>query len=140
MTNLPFDFSETLSAFECPEPIQVYERSGSYVNGYWTETKGEPRELNCILLNADERKLEIAAHGRHVDEAYSIMYPGDQEPLYVMYHQGKAVHGKQTYAIIDDKEFIIVNFPETRKNGAFHSYFAIRFEEQVVESENEQHD
>ena len=135
MSNLPFDFSATLTAFECPEPIQVYERTGTYVDGYWVEEKGEPRELRCILLNADERKLEIAAHGRHVEEAYSIMYPGSQDPLYVMYHQGRAVHGKQTYALIDDKEFIIVNFPETKKNGAFHSYYAIRFEEQEVPPE-----
>jgi hypothetical protein len=130
MSDLPFDFSETLDAFECPEPIHVYERTGSYVDGYWVEEKGEPRELRCILLNADERKLEIETHGRHVAEAYSIMYPGYKEPLHVMYHQGKAVHGKQTYAIIDDKEFVVVNFPETRKNAAFHSYYAIRFEEQ----------
>ena len=53
MTDLPFDFSETLEAFECPEPIQVYEKTGSYVDGYWTETSGTPRTLHCILLNVD---------------------------------------------------------------------------------------
>ena len=59
MTSLPFDFSETLEAFECPETITVYEKTGEYVDGYWVETKDNERELSCILLNMDEKKLEI---------------------------------------------------------------------------------
>ena len=102
MTDLPFDFSETLDAFECPEQIQVYEKSGAWVDGYWQQTKGEPRNLSCILLNVDEKKLEILAEGRHVDAAYCIMFPEGTDELYVMHQQDSTIQGKQTYALIDD--------------------------------------
>lgn len=139
MSDLPFDFSETLDAFECPTDIEVYEKTGAYVDGYWTETKSEPRRLSCILLNVDERKLQIVAEGRNIDEAYSIMYPGYKEPLHIVHHQGSHVEGVQSYVIIDGFEYVVVNNPETRKNAAFHSYYALRFEEQEnpVEEESE---
>lgn len=131
MSDLPFDFSETLEAFECPEPITVYEKSGSYVNGRWTETKENERQLNCILLNVDEYKQEIVFTGRNVDAAYCIMFPEGIDKLYVAYHQKEKMQGKQSYVIIDDMEFVVVNNPETRKNAGFMSYYALRFEEQV---------
>lgn len=131
MSDLPFDFSETLEAFECPEPITVYEKSGSYVNGRWTETKENERQLNCILLNVDEYKQEIVFTGRNVDAAYCIMFPEGRDKLYVAYHQKENMQGKQSYVIIDDMEFVVVNNPETRKNAGFLSYYALRFEEQV---------
>ena len=43
MTDLPFDFSDTFEAFECPEPITAYEKTGSYVDGRWVEVKGAER-------------------------------------------------------------------------------------------------
>lgn len=133
--SLPFDFSATLEAFECPESIQVYEKTGGYVDGYWVETKGEPRDLNCILLNVDEKKLQIVAEGRNIDEGYCIMYPGDLPPLHIVHHQDAHVAGVQTYAIIGEFEFIIRDNPETNKNAGFHSYYALRFEEQVIPEE-----
>lgn len=129
MTHLPFDFSETLADFECPEAIEVYEKTGSYVDGYWTQTDGPKRTLNCILLNVDERKLEILASGRHVDAAYSIMFPAGVDKLYYTIHQDTTIQNKQSYAIIDGLEYVVVNNPETVKNAGFESYYALRFEE-----------
>lgn len=129
MTDLPFDFSETLEAFTCPEPIQVYEKTGSYVDGYWTQTDGPKRELNCILLNVDEEKLQIVAQGRNVDAAYSIMFPEGQDFLYYTIQQDANVQTKQSYAIIDGLEYVIVNNPETVKNAGFRSYYAMRFKD-----------
>lgn len=129
MTDLPFDFSATLEAFECPESIQVYEKSGSYVDGYWVETKSTPRSLNCILLNVDEQKLEIVAEGRNVDAAYSIMFPADRDTLYYTTQQNANIQPKQTYAIIDGLEFVVVNNPETVKNAGFKSYYALRYKD-----------
>ena len=129
MTDLPFDFSDTLEAFECPESIQVYEKTGSYVDGYWTETATEPRSLNCILLNVDEHKMEIVDEGRNVDAAYCIMIPEDADTLYYTTQQNASIQPKQTYAIIDGLEYIVVNNPETVKNAGFKSYYALRYKD-----------
>ena len=129
MTDLPFDFSDTLEAFECPKTIQVYEKTGEYVDGYWTETATEPRELNCILLNVDEHKMEIVAEGRNVDAAYCIMIPEDADTLYYTTQQNASVQPKQTYAIIDGFEYVVVNNPETVKNAGFKSYYALRYKD-----------
>lgn len=131
MTDLPFDFSETLEAFECPEPITVYEKSGSYIDGRWVETKENERQLNCILLNVDEYKQQIVFSGRNVDAAYCVMFPEGQDTLYVSYQQNENIQGLQSYLIIDGMEFVVVNNPETRKNAGFMSYYALRFKEQV---------
>ena len=128
MTHLPFDFSETLDAFECPETITAYEKSGAYVNGYWVETKGEEREVSCILLNVDEKKLEILAEGRHVDAAYCMMFPEDQDEFFIANQQDYSIQNKQTYVVIDNFEYVVVNNPETTKNAGFRSYYALRYE------------
>lgn len=130
MTDLPFDFSATLEAFECPEPITVYERTGEYVNGRWVEEKSEPRELNCILLNVDENKQEIVAQGKNVESAYCVMFAEGEDQLYVSWQQDGRIQGKQSYLVIDGFEYIVVNFPETRRNAGFMSYYALRFKEQ----------
>ena len=127
MTNLPFDFSATLDAFECPESITAYEKEGAYVDGYWTETKTNEREVNCILLNVDERKLEIIAEGRHVDQAYCMMFPGESDEMFIVHQQNENVQNKQTYVKIDEFEYVVVNNPETVKNAGFRSYYALRF-------------
>lgn len=134
MTDLPFDFSETLEAFTCPEPILVYEKTGSYVDGYWTQTAGPKRELYCILLNVDETKLEIVAKGRHVDAAYAIMFPEGEDTLFYTIQQNANVQSKQTYVEIDGLEYVVVNNPETVKNAGFKSYYALRY----LDSENPQ--
>lgn len=136
MTDLPFDFSATLDAFECPETITVYEKEGGYVDGYWQQTKTNERELNCILLNVDEKKLEIIAEGRHVDAAYSIMFDGEQDELYVMHQQNSTIQGKQSYALIDGFEYVVVNNPETNKNAGFKSYYALRYKSAEDEGES----
>ena len=135
MTDLPFDFSETLEAFTCPEPILVYEKTGAYVDGYWTQTSGPKRELYCILLNVDEEKLEIVAKGRHVDAAYAIMFPAEEDKLFYTLQQNTTVQSKQTYVDIDGLEFVVVNNPETVKNAGFRSYYALRFTEPENPSE-----
>lgn len=130
MSDLPFDFSETLEAFECPEPITVYEKSGSYIDGRWVEEKENERQLNCILLNVDEYKQQIVFSGRNVDAAYCIMFPEGRDTLYVSYQQNETIQGKQSYVVIDGMEFVVVNNPETRKNAGFMSYYALRYKEQ----------
>ena len=129
MTDLPFDFSETLEAFECPEPIEVYEKTGAYVDGYWTQTNGPKRTLNCILLNVDEKKLEIVASGRSVSAAYCIMFPEGTDTLYYNLQQNNTIQNKQSYVVIDGLEYMVVNNPETVKNAGFKSYYALRFQE-----------
>ena len=131
MTDLPFDFSETLEAFQCPEPITVYEKTGAYVNGRWVETKGDERSLSCILLNVDETKQEIVAQGRNVVSAYCMMFPAGQDELFFALQQDNTIQAKQSYVLIDGLEYIVVNNPETAKNAGFRSYYALRYKEQV---------
>lgn len=135
MTHLPFDFSSTLEAFECPEPIEVYEKTGAYVNGYWTQTDGEKRTLYCILLNVDEETLEIVAQGRYVEAAFCIMFPEGRDTLYYTNQHNKSIQSKQSYAVIDGLEYVIKKNPETVKNAGFKSYYAIRFENSEDEKE-----
>ena len=101
MTDLPFDFSTTLDAFECPEPIEVYEKSGSYVNGRWAEVEQNHRSLYCILLNVDETKQEIVAQGRKVVGAYCVMFPDGQDELYFSWQQNENLQGLQSFLVID---------------------------------------
>lgn len=131
MTDLPFDFSDTLEAFECPDQITAYEKTGSYVNGRWTEVKGTERQINCILLNVDETKQEIVAEGRNVVGAYCMMFPEDRDELFFTLQQNNTIQAKQSYVLIDGLEYIVVNNPETRKNAGFRSYYALRFKDQV---------
>lgn len=127
MTDLPFDFSETLEAFTCPETIIAYDKVGSYVNGYWTETVGNRRMVSCILLNLDEKKLEIIAEGRHVESAYCMMFDADEEKMFINHQQDNTIQNKQTYVLIDGFEYVVVNNPETEKNAGFLSYYALRY-------------
>lgn len=136
MSDLPFDFSETLEAFECPESINVYEKVGQYVNGRWTEEKQNERFLNCILLNVDEFKQEIVASGRYLEAAYCVMFPEGQDKLYVGYQQNDTIQGLQSYLLIDGLEYIVKNNPETVKNAGFLSYYALRYKEQENASNN----
>lgn len=130
MTDLPFDFSATLDAFECPEAIEVYEKVGQYVNGRWQEYEQNRRSLNCILLNVDENKQEIVAQGRNVESAYCVMFPDGQDQLYVSWQQNGQIQGMQSYLVIDGFEYVVVNFPETRRNAGFLSYYALRYKDQ----------
>lgn len=131
MSDLPFDFSETLEAFECPEPIIAYEKSGAYVNGRWVETKQNERSLYCILLNVDETKQEIVAQGRNVVGAYCMMFPDGQDKLFFTHQQNETIQDLQSYVVIDGFEYIVVNNPETAKNAGFLSYYALRYKDQV---------
>lgn len=130
MTDLPFDFSATLEAFECPEPIEVYEKVGEYVDGKWVEYKENQRSLSCILLNVDETKQEIVGQGRNVVGAYCMMFPEGQDELYFSWQQNNTIQGKQSFAVIDGFEYIVVNNPETRRNAGFLSYYALRYKDQ----------
>lgn len=130
MSDLPFDFSETLDAFECPESITAYEKVGDLIDGRWVEVPENQRELNCILLNVDEHRQEIVADGENLVGAYCVMFPEGADRLYVSYQQNNDIHSKQSYLIIDDLEYIVVNVPETRRNAGFLSYYALRYKEQ----------
>lgn len=131
MTDLPFDFSETLDAFECPESITAYEKIGQYVDGRWSEYKENVRSVNCILLNVDERKQEIVAEGRNLVGAYCMMFDADADEFFIAYQQNENVQGKQTYVEIDGMEFIVVNDPEVKRNAGFRSYYALRYKDQT---------
>lgn len=130
MTDLPFDFSATLEAFECPEAIEVFEKVGEYVDGRWQEYEQNRRSLNCILLNVDETKQEIVSQGRNVVGAYCVMFPEGEDTLYVSWQQNDHIQGMQSYLVIDGFEYIVVNNPETVKNAGFRSYYALRYKEQ----------
>lgn len=136
MTDLPFDFSDTLEAFQCPEPIMAYEKTGLYVDGRWVEVKGTERQIKCILLNVDETKLVIVAEGRNVESAYCMMFPAGQDELFFTVQQNNTIQAKQSYVVIDGLEYMVVNNPETRKNAGFLSYYALRYKEQVNASAN----
>lgn len=130
MTDLPFDFSATLEAFECPEAIEVFEKVGEYVDGRWQEYEQNRRSLNCILLNVDETKQEIVSQGRNVVGAYCVMFPEEEDTLYVSWQQNEQIQGMQSYLVIDGFEYIVVNNPETVKNAGFRSYYALRYKDQ----------
>lgn len=130
MTDLPFDFSATLEAFECPEAIEVYEKVGQYVDGQWQEYEQNHRYLNCILLNVDETKQEIVSQGRNVVGAYCVMFPEGEDTLYVSWQQNEHIQGMQSFLVIDGFEYIVVNNPETVKNAGFRSYYALRYKDQ----------
>ena len=133
MGSLPFDLTETLEAFQCPEPITVYEKAGEYVNGRWVETKQNERLLYGILLNVDEKRQEIVAQGRNIVDANSVMFEDGADELYVSYQQNSEIKNLQSYLVIDGLEYVVVNNPETVKNAGFRSYYALRFKEQVNE-------
>ena len=80
MSILPFDFSQTLAEFACPESFTAYEMVGQYVRGEWVMTKENERTIDeAILLDVEEEILEILTEGNLVDEAYSIMFAKDYD-------------------------------------------------------------
>lgn len=128
MSVLPMDFSFTLQAFDCPYTVQAFEKSGKLVGGRWVEEKENLREItSCILLNVNERTLELIAEGNLVDEAYCIMFEEGVDTLYIQDQQDASIQPKQSYLLIDGKEFIVQKNPETVKNANFKSYYAIRY-------------
>lgn len=129
MSSLPFDFSQVLTAFDCPNvKVQAYEKKGELVGGRWVETKENLRTLaGCILLGIDPETLALIAEGNQVDEAYCLMYDTSADKFYIQDQQDAAIQPLQTYVLIEGKEFLITKNPKTRQNTNFDSYFAIRY-------------
>lgn len=130
MSILPFDFSQTLAEFACPESFTAYEMVGQYVRGEWVMTKENERTIDeAILLDVEEEILEILSEGNLVDEAYSIMFAKDYDEFFIMDQNNANVQNKQTYVVIDGKEFIVKRNPKTAKNSNFRSYYAIKYKD-----------
>lgn len=130
MSILPFDFTSTLSDFACPESFEAYEKVGSYVRGEWVTTVENQRTVDeAILLGVEEEILEILADGNVIDEAYSVMFESDFDTFYIADQQNQTIQNKQTYIVVDNKEFIIKKNPKTAKNSNFKSYYAVRYKD-----------
>lgn len=130
MSVLPMDFSYVLQSFGGDHSIFAYEKRGQLVAGRWVVELENRREVtDCILLNVDERKLEIIAEGNRVDEAYCLMFNDENDTFYIADQQNAEIQPLQTYLEIDNKEFIVLKNPATEKNANFKSYYAIRYKD-----------
>lgn len=129
MTFLPMDFTDVLNEFTCPQAWEAYEKQGAYVNGYWVEQIIEEsrREVQGILLNVEEKKMELKDPGNIVGSGYCAMFDVDQTVFYIPYNQRQVIQGKQTYWLIDGLEYRVLANPVTSANASFHSYFAARY-------------
>ena len=130
MSVLPMDFSYTLQAFGRNHSVSAYEKRGELKGGRWIKTIENRRTVaNCILLNIEEKKLELIAEGNLVDEAYCVMFQDMQDTFYISDQQNADIQPLQTFLEIDDKEFIVMKNPATHKNANFKSYYAIRYKD-----------
>lgn len=130
MSVLPMDFSYTLQAFGRNHSVSAYEKRGELKGGRWIKTIENRRAVaNCILLNIEEKKLELIAEGNLVDEAYCVMFQDMQDTFYISDQQNADIQPLQTFLEIDGKEFIVTKNPATHKNANFKSYYAIRYKD-----------
>lgn len=130
MSVLPMDFSYTLQAFGRNHSVSAYEKRGELKGGRWIKTIENRRTVaNCILLNIEEKKLELIAEGNLVDEAYCVMFQDMQDTFYISDQQNADIQPLQTFLEIDGKEFIVMKNPATHKNANFKSYYAIRYKD-----------
>ncbi len=130
MSVLPMDFSYTLQAFGRNHSVSAYEKRGELKGGRWIKTIENRRAVaNCILLNIEEKTLELIAEGNLVDEAYCVMFQDMQDTFYISDQQNAAIQPLQTFLEIDGKEFIVMKNPATHKNANFKSYYAIRYKD-----------
>ena len=130
MSVLPMDFSYTLQAFGRNHSVSAYEKRGELKGGRWIKTIENRRAVaNCILLNIEEKTLELIAEGNLVDEAYCVMFQDMQDTFYISDQQNADIQPLQTFLEIDDKEFIVMKNPATHKNANFKSYYAIRYKD-----------
>jgi len=127
---LPMDFSYTLQAFGRNHSVSAYEKRGELKGGRWVKTIENRRAVNnCILLNIEEKTLELIAEGNLVDEAYCVMFQDMQDTFYIADQQNADIQPLQTFLEIDGKEFIVMKNPATHKNANFKSYYAIRYKD-----------
>ena len=130
MSVLPMDFSYTLQAFGRNHSVSAYEKRGELKGGRWIKTIENRRAVaNCILLNVNEKTIELIAEGNLVDEAYCVMFQDMQDTFYISDQQNADIQPLQTFLEIDDKEFIVMKNPATHKNANFKSYYAIRYKD-----------
>lgn len=130
MSVLPMDFSYTLQAFGRNHSVSAYEKRGELKGGRWIKTIENRRAVNnCILLNVNEKTLELIAEGNIVDEAYCVMFQDMQDTFYISDQQNADIQPLQTFLEIDGKEFIVTKNPATHKNANFKSYYAIRYKD-----------
>lgn len=130
MSVLPMDFSYTLQAFGRNHSVSAYEKRGELKGGRWIKTIENRRAINnCILLNIEEKTLELIAEGNLVDEAYCVMFQDMQDTFYISDQQNADIQPLQTFLEIDGKEFIVMKNPATHKNANFKSYYAIRYKD-----------
>ena len=130
MSVLPMDFSYTLQAFGRNHRVRAYEKRGELKGGRWIKTIENRRAVaNCILLNVEEKTLELIAEGNLVDEAYCVMFQDMQDTFYISDQQNADIQPLQTFLEIDGKEFIVMKNPATHKNANFKSYYAIRYKD-----------
>lgn len=130
MSVLPMDFSYTLQAFGRNHSVSAYEKRGELKGGRWIKTIENRRAVaNCILLNIEEKTLELIAEGNLVDEAYCVMFQDMQDTFYISDQQNADIQPLQTFLEIDGKEFIVTKNPATHKNANFKSYYAIRYKD-----------
>lgn len=130
MSVLPMDFSYTLQAFGRNHSVSAYEKRGELKGGRWIKTIENRRAVNnCILLNIEEKTLELIAEGNLVDEAYCVMFQDMQDTFYIADQQNADIQPLQTFLEIDGKEFIVTKNPATHKNANFKSYYAIRYKD-----------
>ena len=130
MSVLPMDFSYTLQAFGRNHSVRAYEKRGELKGGRWIKTIENRRAVaNCILLNVEEKTLELIAEGNLVDEAYCVMFQDMQDTFYISDQQNADIQPLQTFLEIDGKEFIVMKNPATHKNANFKSYYAIRYKD-----------
>lgn len=130
MSVLPMDFSYTLQSFGRNHSVSAYEKRGELKGGRWIKTIENRRAVNnCILLNIEEKTLELIAEGNLVDEAYCVMFQDMQDTFYIADQQNADIQPLQTFLEIDGKEFIVTKNPATHKNANFKSYYAIRYKD-----------
>lgn len=130
MSVLPMDFSYTLQAFGRNHSVSAHEKRGELKGGRWIKTIENRRTVaNCILLNIEEKTLELIAEGNFVDESYCVMFQDMQDTFYIADQQNADIQPLQTFLEIDGKEFIVMKNPATHKNANFKSYYAIRYKD-----------
>lgn len=127
MPALPMNFDAVLSAFRHPSPIPVYDTTGEYVDGEWTETDPVLRgDISAIVLAMKTADLEFYREGYSTDSGISL-HTKDTLFWTDINSRPEGQESRQSYVDYQGYRFRVVGTGFMFGNTNFNIYHCVRY-------------
>jgi hypothetical protein len=117
---------DVLDTFQCPGPVQAYERTGARAaNGGWASPKGAVRDVkDAVVLQADPVKLQALTQG---DIAGGGIVIHTRETLYFQGATATGTENRQSFILYNGFVFRVIASGFMAANTGFNTYTAVRY-------------